>query len=193
MPRNSGSKTATRSPRHRPGNDRQTGTAELRVQNRDEVASTLRDMEKRGLVERAGTVRTSPYRLAKKARQAYFDMDYEEVGTAADVEEVASKAVEAYLKQGLFVATASPKIKKGRDRTDLMAYDYTREAPILVEVESASEVQNHPEHVMYNMTKCAKLGFAECHVWSKSPKIREIRERLDEEQKKHVSVIVIPS
>ena len=167
--------------------------AELRVQNRDEVASALRDMEGRGLVERAGTVRTSPYRLTKKAEQAYFDADHTEVGTAADVEEVASKAVEAYIKQGLFVATASQRIKKGRDRTDLVAYDYTRETPISVEIESVSEVQSHPEHVMYNMTKWAEMGFAECHVWSKSPKIREIRDRLDEEQKKHVSVIVISS
>ena len=166
---------------------------ELRVQNRDEVAAALRDMEGRGMVERTGTVRTSPYRLSKEVERTYFELDYAEVGTAPDVAEVADKAVSAYLKEGLFVATASQRIKKGRDRTDLVAYDYAREVPISVEIESVSEVDSHPEHVMYNMTKWAKMGFAECHVWSKSPKIKSIREQLDGEQKKRVSVIVISS
>lgn len=167
---------------------------QLRVQNRDEVASILREMEEQKMVERAGAVRTAPYRLTARAEQTYFAFDHAEVGTAADVEEVAGKAVAAYLKQGLFVATASQRIKKGTDRTDLVAYDYEREAPISVEIESASEVSSHPEHVMYNMTKWDRLGFAECHVWSKSPKIRGIRDALEDgEQKKRVSVMVISS
>ncbi len=165
----------------------------LRVQNRDEVAAALRDMEGRGIVERTGTVRTSPYRLSKEIERTYFELDHAEVGTAPDVAEVADKAVSAYLKEGLFVAAASQRIKKGRDRTDLVAYDYAREVPISVEIESVSEVDSHPEHVMYNMTKWAKMGFVECHVWSKSPKIKGIREQLDGEQKKRVSVIVISS
>ncbi len=166
----------------------------LRVQNRDEVASVLRDMEGQKMVERTGIVRTAPYRLTARAEQEYFAFDHAEVGTAADVGEVAGKAVAAYLGKGLFVTTASQRIKKGTDRTDLVAYDYERDTPISVEIESVSEVNSHPEHVMYNMTKWDKLGFAECHVWSKSPKIRGIRDALEEgEKKKRVSVIVISS
>ena len=163
------------------------------MQNRDEIAAALRSMEDGGLVGRAGTVRTSPYALSEKAVRTYFGFDHTEVGSAPDVAEVAQKAVAAYLKRGLFVAVASQRIKKGADRTDLVAYDYTKETPISVEIESVSEVQSHPEHVRYNMTKWAKMGFAECHVWSKSPRIKDIRDRLDVEQKKRVFVMVISS
>ena len=166
---------------------------QLRVQNRDEVAAALRGMVERGLVERTGMVRTAPYALSKKAEQAYFGFDYAEVGTASDVAEVSQKAVDAYLERGLFVTVAAQRIRKGTDRTDLVAYDYERKIPISVEIESASEVQSHPEHVRYNMTKWPKLGFAECHVWSKSPKIRGILEQLDGEEKERVSVMVISS
>ena len=166
---------------------------DLQVQTREEVAVALRDMESKGLVERTGAVRTSPYRLAKKAIQTYFEFNHAEVGTAADVPEVAQKAVAAYIKNGLFVTVASQRIKKGVDRTDLVAYDYTKELPISVEIESVSQVNSHPEHVKYNMTKWAEIGFSECHVWSKSPKIKGIREQLDAEQQDKVFTLVISS
>ena len=84
----------------------------------------------------------------------------------------------------MFVAVASQKVTKGRDRTGLVAYDYEGDAPTSAEIESASGVQNHPEHVMYDMAKWAKTGFAECHIRFKSPKTREIRKRPGKKQKK---------
>ncbi len=165
----------------------------LKVQNRDEVVPVLKEMEEHGRIERTGAERTSPYRLAEKTQKAYFEFDYAQIGTAPDIPEVSKKAIEAYLDEGLFVAMASQRIKKGRDRTDLVAYNYTEEIAISVEIESLSEVQSHQEHVRYNMTKWPKLGFSECHVWSKSYKIRQIRDGLDDEERKKVSTVVISS
>ncbi len=165
----------------------------LHVQNRDEVAPVLKEMEEQGRIERIDAGRTSPYQLTAKTQAAYFEFDHTQIGTAQDIPEVARKAIEAYLAEGLFVAMASQRIKKGRDRTDLIAYDYSRDVPISVEIESVSEVQSHQEHVRYNMTKWPKMGFSECHVWSKSQKIRQIWAGLDEEEKKRISPIVISS
>jgi len=165
----------------------------LKVQNRTEVAPVLRDMEARDLVCRTGETRTSPYRLTDKARRTYFELDCSAIGTAEDIPEVARKAVESYIDNGLFVAVASQRIRKGQDRTDLVAYNYDRGQPISVEIESTSEVQSHPEHVRYNMTKWAGLGFDACHVWSKSPRIRRIRDGLDGDGRDAVSVIVVTS
>ncbi|MFN3653811.1 MAG: hypothetical protein ACK4TO_00605, partial [Candidatus Nitrosotenuis sp.] len=47
-----------------------------------------------------------------------------------------------------------------------------------VEIESTSELQSHPEQARYNMLKWKELGFTECHVWSKSLKIQEIKDKL---------------
>ena len=98
---------------------------------------------------------------------------------------------DTYLKKEAFVALASQKIRKDRDRTDLVVYDYDNRMPISVEIESTAEVQSHPEHVRYNMTKWPRLGFEQCHVWSKNPKIAQIFDGLDEKEKHGVRAIVI--
>ena len=61
------------------------------------------------------------------------------------------------------MAIVTQRIQKGNYRTDLVAYDYTQ-VLISVEIESVSEVNNHLEHVRYNMAKWTEMGFVECHV-----------------------------
>ena len=56
------------------------------------------------------------------------------------------------------------KQKMKSDGTDLAAYGYEGGTPTGAEIESASEVQSHPTHVMYDMTKWAKTDFVECHM-----------------------------
>ena len=162
----------------------------LRAPNRAGVLPVLRDMEARGILERPGGGRAAPYRLAEEAKEAYFRPECGAVGTAADVAGLCLKAFEAYMSWGMFVAVAGQRISKGRDRTDLVAYDYEAEVPVSVEIESASEVASHREHVRYNMVKWRRMGFGACHVWSSSPRVREIYETLDERDKKVVEIVV---
>ncbi|MDA8031670.1 MAG: hypothetical protein MPK62_11220, partial [Alphaproteobacteria bacterium] len=121
------------------------------------------------------------------------DFDPSKIGTASDIPEVVERVVDAYISRKLFLAVAPQRVKKGEDRTDLVAYDYERETPISIEVESESEVQSHPEHVKYNMKKWRKMGFQECHVWSKSSRIRQIRDTLGEDEKLGVVITVTSS
>jgi hypothetical protein len=65
----------------------------------------------------------------------------------------------------------------------MIAYDYQNDIAISIEIESTREVSSHPEKVRFNMLKWKELGFAECHVWSKSQKITEIRDNLGNEAK----------
>lgn len=92
----------------------------------------------------------------------------------------------------MFVCVASQKVKKGILRTDLVAYDYTTETSISVEVESFIETNSHPQHVKLNMIKWKDLGFSACHVWSKNPKIQDIYEKLTDEEKENVEIFVVP-
>ncbi|MDA7953006.1 MAG: type IV secretion system DNA-binding domain-containing protein [Nitrosopumilus sp.] len=165
----------------------------MRVSNRTQVAPVLQRMEANGLLSRSGDGRSAPYELTDECIKRYLDIDVSSIGTAPDVAEVAAKAVSEYMNRGSFVAVASQKVVKGRDRTDLVAYDYEKDEAISVEIESESEVQSHPEHVRHNMIKWANLGFSRCHVWSKSPRIREIRDSLDEDEKERVTIVIIPS
>ena len=50
---------------------------------------------------------------------------------------------------------------------------------ISVEIESYSEVESHPEHVLLNMKKWKDMGFSQCHVWSKHKLVAEIKEKID--------------
>ena len=163
----------------------------LRAQNRSDVQPVLRDLVSRGILERTDGTRLAPYRLSKKARKDYFEHGFGDIGTAAGLETTAKKVAEQYMRDGTFVAVASQKVVKGKDRTDLVAYDYETDTPISVEIESVSEVRSHREHVRYNMVKWRRMGFGQCHVWSESPKIHEIYDRLDGKEKEGVSAFLI--
>ena len=162
---------------------------ELKARHRNNVIPILRRMVSDNTLQRTSQSRKAPYQITQTAKEAYFDYDASIVGTAKDIEEIVKKAIKFYMDKGMFVVVASQKVIKGRDRTDLVAYDYTAKIPISIEVESASEVQSHQEHVRYNMIKWRNLGFGQCHVWSKSPKVQRIyEEELDDDQKEGVHI-----
>ena len=164
----------------------------LRVSNRSEVLDVLKALVSRDLVQKTEkNSRTSPYGLTTVARSQYFDYDFHEVGSAEEMEGLTRTVFEEYIGMGAFVTMAPQKIARGRDRTDLVAYDYDNRIPISVELESVSEVQSHPEHVRYNMTKWQKMGFEQCHVWSKNPRIQKIYDGLTDKEKTGVAVTVI--
>ena len=163
----------------------------LKVSNRADVLPVLNEMMAHGLLDRPENSRLSPYRLTWRAKKTYFDYDFGEIGTAQDVELVASRVADFYLKKEMFVAVAIQKVVKGKDRTDLIAFDYINDNPISIEIESVSEIRSHKEHVRYNMIKWRDMGFSACHVWSKSKKVREIYNTLDEKEKEDVHVFII--
>ena len=164
----------------------------LRASNRTDVAPILNELMAYGILNRPENSRMSPYKLTIRGKMDYFEFKFGEIGTAQDIDSTAHKVTDYYMDMGMFVTVASQKVKKNVDRTDLIAYDYSRDIPISVEIESISEVQSHPEHVRYNMVKWRKMGFSECHVWSSSPKVKQIYEaELDENEKEGVQVFVI--
>ena len=164
----------------------------LRVSNRSEVLEVLKAMVARGVITKTDPEnRLSAYELTGDSRSAYFEPSFAEIGSAQEIEEFTQEVFESYVKKGMFVTPASQRIRKGTDRTDLAAYDYGNRTPISIEIESVSEVRSHPEHVRYNMTKWRKLGFEQCHVWSKNPKVHEILAGLDEKERRGVMAGVI--
>ena len=86
---------------------------------------------------------------------------------------------------------ANQKVKKGKLRTDLVVYDYVRDIPISVEIESSAEYESHPEHVKLNMVKWKELGFKECHIWSKNAGVQKVHDSLSDEEKESVKVFVV--
>jgi len=162
-----------------------------------DVLSKIEDvMIKNGLLQTVDGMgiprnsRSDYYKITENARK-YFEFNSDEIGDAKDIPEVTKAVVNYYLENGFFLAMAPQKVKKGKDRTDLVAYDYQTNSSISVEIEPLAEVMSHPEHVLYNMEKWPKLGFDKCHVWSKSPKIREIKEKLPESLKSKVQIFVL--
>ena len=164
----------------------------LKASNRSDILPILNNMVAHGNIERPYNTRLSPYRITGRAMITYFNHKFGDIGTADDIESTSKDVTRYYLKKGMFVAVANQKVVKGKDRTDLVVFDYEKEMPISVEIESVSEVNSHKEHVRYNMVKWRKMGFQECHMWSKSPKIREIYEKdLNDDEKNGVGIVVI--
>ena len=110
-----------------------------------------------------------------------------------DVSDVAEKAVEHYLKEKKYFVTVAIQdfTKKDKLRTDLIAYDYDNDAAVSVEIESFSEVESHPEHVLLNMKKWKEMGFFGCHVWSTHKQIQEIKDNLNSILQENVNIFLI--
>ena len=153
---------------------------------RDDISKLLKDMKERNLIEIAQEIKKGPitiikYQLSSQSKTRYFELDYSKIGTASDISDVAKKAVEHYLKEEMFFVTVATQdfTKKDKLRTDLIAYDYDNDLAISVEIESYSEVESHPEHVLLNMKKWKDMGFSGCHVWSAHKQVTEIKEKID--------------
>lgn len=167
------------------------------TEHRDTIALIIKKMQKDNLLEISrrytkGTVTVTRYKITAQAVKSYFELDYFKIGTADDIKHIAQQALAYYRGRGCFVTLARQDVKKGKLRTDLVAYDYDAEKPISVEIESRNEVVSHAEHVLLNMTKWEDLGFLECHVWSTNSNIDEIREVIENRQtKENVKTFVI--
>ncbi len=153
----------------------------------DTVAGILSEMTKKKLAARDGRKYMLPHDVSDK----YLTFDPTAIGTSEDIPLSTDTAVRYYLGRRHFLCVASQKVRKGRYRTDLVAYDYASDASISVEIESSAEVHRHPEHVKLNMTKWRELGFERCHVWSTHPGIRDIYEGLTGEQREGVEVFLV--
>ena len=111
----------------------------LAVPNRSEVFDMLKEMMSRNVVRTTDPEnRMSAYELTADARAAYFEPGLGGVGSAEDIDGLARVVFESYLNVGMFAAVASQKVVRGRDRTNLTAYDYDNKIPISVEIASTS-------------------------------------------------------
>ena len=157
---------------------------------RGEIADILKEMIGAKLATQ-GEGREGKYHLTETAMNMfYFEPD--EIGTAPDIKEAVRMVVHYYLKKGYFLAMAEQKIREGEYRTDMVAYDYTTDTPISVEIESEAEMDSHPEHVRLNMVKWEELGFRKCHMWSYSKKLEtEYDNMKDGAVKKKTTVFIM--
>jgi hypothetical protein len=163
--------------------------------NRDETRRLIESLQKEGIItirstRKRGIMVERNYTLSEDARRSYFPENFELIGKAADINEVSKRAFNFYLDNGFFVSLACQTMKKERRMCDMVAYDYQNDVPISVEIESSVEVKSHPEKVRFNMIKWKNLGFLECHVWSKSSKIRQIRDNLGIEAEKVKTFVI---
>ncbi len=157
---------------------------------RDTVSEILQKMISEGkLVKSHG--HKGLYSIPDKIKSKYLRIDHTMIGTAQDIESVTKMVITHYTNEGHFITLANQTLRKGKLMTDLVVYDYLHDLPISVEIESSIEVDSHPEHVKLNMTKWGDLGFSECHVWSKNPKIQEIYDSLNDEEKKSVKIFLL--
>jgi GTPase SAR1 family protein/DNA-binding MarR family transcriptional regulator len=151
--------------------------------NRDKTSRILRKMIQKGFINisksiKHGLITEHLYNLSTKTRELYFPKSFRIIGTAEDIDEVASKAIQYYIKNKMFISLAIQNAGNSRLTSDMIAYNYETDTVISIEIESTSELLSHPEQTRYNMLKWKELGFTECHVWSKSPKIQEIKDNL---------------
>lgn len=148
--------------------------------DRDRTKAVITSLMNLGLVEGMPSGRVGPrtvyrYELSARARDLYFPVSFGSIGSAADIDYVASTAFEHYVSSGFFVGLAIQTARQDRYACDMVAYDYETETAISIEIESVSEAGSHPERVRFNMTKWKELGFSGCHVWSKSGTPEKIR------------------
>ena len=159
--------------------------------HRDKVKEILSKMVNDGKLEQTWGHK-GVYSLTKAIKSKYLTFKSNMIGTAKDIPMVTEKAVQYYLNKGYYLTIANQKIRKGKLMTDLVAYDYTTETPISVEIESDNEIKSHQfGHVKLNMVKWKDLGFKECHVWSTNPKIQTVYNSLSDEEKKSVKIFVV--
>jgi len=163
--------------------------------DRNETRTMIETLKERDMIRIVNTTKIASklvheYTISEKARDMYFPTNFHSIGSAEDVDEISKKALEYYLAKGFFVSIATQIRKKGKPVCDMIAYDYQRDLPISIEIESRKHVYSHPEQVKFNMTKWKDLGFVECHVWSKSEKIEEIKRGLGNKADKVFTFIV---
>ena len=163
--------------------------------DRNITSNIIRDLYNDGVIiikksKRHGTVIENEYALSTKSKESYFPDTFKSIGTASDIDYVSKTAYDYYLEKGFFTSLTKHDIRKNRMLCDIVVYDYYNDVAISVEIESQTEIGSHPEQVKLNMTKWKDLGFDECHVWSKSNKIIEIKNKLvNDSEKVHTFIV----
>ena len=161
---------------------------------REAVSEICANMLEDGLLEKD----KQKYSLSDSARTEWFEISPASIGrsqlgaecigkgvlhdrtecsycrTRRNLQECMGRCVQHHLSKKHFIAMASQKFQRGKDCTDLVAYDYEKQESISIEIESDSEVQSHPEHIVKNMTKWPELYFDRCEIWSLNSSILEI-------------------
>lgn len=160
-----------------------TITEKIGIVNRTHTSIIIQSLKEEGLIDgvmskKHDNILVHEYALSSKAKDLYFPSKFTSIGKTTDVEEVATKAYVYYLNKGFFICLANQHAQRIQNMCDLVAYDFDNDIPISVEIESRSQISNNPEQVRFNMTKWKDLGFLECHVWSKSTKLKKIRSTL---------------
>ncbi len=157
--------------------------------SRDHTSHTISQLRAEGVIRVAhsrkiGRVIENEFALSTNSKILYFPQSFEIIGLANDINDISKKAFDYYLERDFFVSLAMQSRKKYEKMCDMVAYDYHNDDAISIEIESSKEVESHPEQVRFNMIKWKDLGFVECHVWSKSRKINEIKNNLGKEAEK---------
>lgn len=165
--------------------------------DRNETRYTIQMLKEEGLISIIKTTKIAgqpvhEYTISEKAKDMYFPTNFQSIGSAEDIEEISKKVQEYYIAKGFFISMAIQTRRKAKPVCDMIAYDYQKDLPISIEIESKREISSHPEQVKFNMIKWKSLGFAECHVWSKSEKIDEIKAKLGKRADK-VSTFIVKS
>jgi hypothetical protein len=165
-----------------------TITEGVKSNNRDKTRELIDVLQMDGLLNIASSRKIGRrfeniYTLSANAKRQYFPESFELIGKAKDINEISKKAFDFYVQNDYFISLANQIRGKEKYCCDMIAYDYQNDIAISIEIESTREVSSHPEKVRFNMLKWKELGFAECHVWSKSQKITEIRDNLGNEAK----------
>ena len=152
---------------------------------REDVGKICDRMGKDGLLQRVGSdgnaAKTGKYAVTPEAKSKYLTFDPGAIGSAADIPSLMEEVAAWYAERGCFVAMARQKIRANQNRTDMVVYDYESGEAISVELESASEVNSHPEHVKKNLKKWPMMGFDKCEMWSYSKKIMDVARKFADE------------
>lgn len=173
-------------------------TEEIQHNDRSQVSDILEKMKEFDLIkllrtktDGSGAGPSKYFGLTNSAMTGYFPDSFEAIGEAADINEVAQQAFDFHIQNGNYITIANQDLREGKDRSDMISYDYTSQKAVSIEIESLSEVESHPEQVRYNMIKWKSLGFSKCEVWSKSKKVEEIYDKLDSELKQDIEIHLV--
>lgn len=173
-------------------------TEEIQHNDRSQVSDILEKMKEFDLIkllrtktDGSGAGPSKYFSLTNNAMTEYFPDSFEAIGEASDINEVAQQAFDFHIQNGNYVTIANQDLREGKDRSDMISYDYTSQKAVSIEIESLSEVESHPEQVRYNMIKWKSLGFSKCEVWSKSKKIQEIYDKIEPELKQDIEIHLV--
>ena len=166
---------------------------DLDIKNRNGTKAALKKMIDDGWLYTLSESRKLPHTLTKKAISEFIDMDFSTIGKkTSNADMIAIHACKYYRKNKMYVALANQNWSKGKNSTDIVAYDYSLKKAISVEIESHAEAASHYDgQVRYNMKKWTDLGFDLCHVWSTNKAIKKAWANIDPDLQNKVKLFLL--